>query len=206
MGEAGGRTWRRGSPTAAARRSQRQQSSAEEGCGRSLRHQGPMSSTADRGEQMYDGIGRSLGTDYFHIADQLTREELGYLRRTRDFVDDEVLPVINGYWERAEFPWPLIEKLAKLEIVGDGIEGYGCPPMSPIATGLVHMELNRGDGSLGTFIGVQAGLAMQSIAMLGSEEQKQRWLPGMARLDKLGAFALTEPLHGSDSVALETSA
>ena len=155
---------------------------------------------------MYDGIGRSLGTDYFHIADQLTREELGYLRRTRDFVDNEVLPVINGYWERAEFPWPLIEKLAKLEVVGDGIEGYGCPPMSPMATGLVHMELNRGDGSLGTFVGVQAGLAMQSIAMLGSEEQKQRWLPGMARLDKLGAFALTEPLHGSDSVALETSA
>jgi len=78
--------------------------------------------------------------------------------------------------------------------------------MSPIASGLVHMELNRGDGSLGTFLGVQAGLAMQSIAMLGSEEQKQRWLPGMAALDKLGAFALTEPTHGSDSGALETSA
>ena len=155
---------------------------------------------------MFSGIGRSLGTDYFLIADQLTREELGYLRRTRDFVDDEVLPVINGYWERAEFPRPLIDKLAKLDIVGDGIEGYGCPPMSPIATGLVHMELNRGDGSLGTFVGVQAGLAMQSIAMLGSEEQKQRWLPGLARLEKLGAFALTEPAHGSDSVALETSA
>src|SRR6266487_4100651 len=139
---------------------------------------------------MYENIGRSLGTDYFRIADQLTREELGYLRRTREFVDDEVLPVINGYWERAEFPWPLVEKLAKVEIVGDGIEGYGCPPMSPIATGLVHMELNRGDGSLGTFVGVQAGLAMQSIALL----------------EKLGAFALTEPLHGSDSVALETSA
>jgi glutaryl-CoA dehydrogenase len=155
---------------------------------------------------MYSGIGRSLGTDYFLIADQLTREELGYLRRTRDFVDNEVLPVINGYWERAEFPWPLIEKLAKLDVVGDGIDGYGCPPMSPIATGLVHMELNRGDGSLGTFVGVQAGLAMQSIAMHGSEEQKQRWLPGLARLEKLGAFALTEPQHGSDSVALETSA
>jgi glutaryl-CoA dehydrogenase len=155
---------------------------------------------------MYSGIGRSLGTDYFLIADQLTREELGYLRRTRDFVDNEVLPVINGYWERAEFPRPLVDKLAKLDIVGDGIEGYGCPPMSPIATGLVHMELNRGDGSLGTFVGVQAGLAMQSIAMLGSEEQKRRWLPGMARLEKLGAFALTEPTHGSDSVALETSA
>jgi glutaryl-CoA dehydrogenase len=117
-----------------------------------------------------------------------------------------VLPVINGYWERAEFPWPLVESLAKLGIVGDGIVGYGCPPMSPIATGLVHMELNRGDGSLGTFLGVQAGLAMQSIAMFGSEEQKQRWLPAMAQLDKLGAFALTEPMHGSDSIALETSA
>ena len=130
---------------------------------------------------MHEDIGRSLSTDYFRIADQLSTEELGYLLRTRAFVDDEVLPVINGYWERAEFPWPLIGKLAKLGIVGDGIEGYGCPPMSPIATGLVHMELNRGDGSLGTFLGVQAGLAMQSIAMLGSEEQKQRWLPGMAR-------------------------
>jgi glutaryl-CoA dehydrogenase len=155
---------------------------------------------------VYSDIGRSLSTDYFLIADQLTREELSYLRRTREFVDDEVLPVINGYWERAEFPWPLVRKLGKLGVVGDGIEGYGCPPMSPIATGLVHMELNRGDGSLGTFVGVQAGLAMQSIAMLGSEEQKQRWLPGMAGLEKLGAFALTEPAHGSDSVALETSA
>jgi glutaryl-CoA dehydrogenase len=117
-----------------------------------------------------------------------------------------VLPVINGYWERAEFPWPLIQQLGKLGIVGDGIAGYGCPPMSPIATGLVHMELNRGDGSLGTFLGVQAGLAMRSIATLGSQAQKQRWLPEMAALWKLGAFALTEPLHGSDSVGLETSA
>jgi glutaryl-CoA dehydrogenase len=155
---------------------------------------------------MEETIGRSLGTDYFRIADQLTREERDYWRRTRDFVDNEVLPVINGYWERAEFPWPLVKAMAGLDITGDGIQGYGCPPMSPIASGLVHMELNRGDGSLGTFLGVQAGLAMQSIAQLGSQAQKQRWLPAMARLDKLGAFALTEPLHGSDSVALESSA
>jgi len=155
---------------------------------------------------MYDGLGRSLGTDYFRIADQLTEQERDYWRRTRDFVDDEVLPVINGYWERAEFPWPLIEKMGGLGIVGDGIDGYGCPPMSPLSRGLIHLELNRGDGSIGTFLGVQAGLAMQSIAMLGSEEQKQRWLPGMASLDKLGAFALTEPNHGSDSIALESSA
>jgi glutaryl-CoA dehydrogenase len=155
---------------------------------------------------MYETIGRSRGTDFFRIADQLTAEERGYWRTTRDFVDDEVLPVINDYWERAEFPRPLVEKLGKLGIVGDGIEGYGCPLMSPIATGLIHMELNRGDGSIGTFVGVQAGLAMQSIAMLGSEEQKEQWLPQMAQLNKIGAFALTEPTHGSDSVALETTA
>jgi glutaryl-CoA dehydrogenase len=155
---------------------------------------------------MYETIGRAQGTDYFRIADQLTPEELNYLQRTRAFVDDEVLPVINDYWERAEFPWPLVKKMAGLGIVGDGIAGYGCPPMSPIASGLIHMELNRGDGSLGTFVGVQAGLAMQSIAMLGSEEQKQRWLPAMARLETIGAFALTEPTHGSDSVGLEASA
>jgi glutaryl-CoA dehydrogenase len=155
---------------------------------------------------MYSEIGRSRGTDYFHIGDQLTADERDYWRRTRDFVDDEVLPVINGYWERAEFPRPLIDRMSKLDIVGDGIEGFGCPPMSPIAAGLVHMELNRGDGSLGTFLGVQAGLAMRSIAMLGSDAQKQRWLPAMARLEKIGAFALTEPAHGSDAVALETSA
>jgi glutaryl-CoA dehydrogenase len=155
---------------------------------------------------MYETIGRSRGTDFFRIADQLTAEERAYWRTTRDFVDDEVLPVINDYWERAEFPRPLVEKLGKLGIVGDGIQGYGCPPMSPIACGLIHMELNRGDGSVGTFLGVQAGLAMQSIAMLGSEDQKERWLPVMAQLSKIGAFALTEPTHGSDSVALEATA
>jgi glutaryl-CoA dehydrogenase len=155
---------------------------------------------------MFDGIGRSRGTDYFRIRDQLTEQERTYLDTTRRFVDDDVLPVINDYWERAEFPRDLVGKLGALGIVGDGIQGYGCPDMSPIASGLIHMELNRGDGSLGTFLGVQAGLAMKSIAMLGSEAQKQQWLPRLARLDAIGAFALTEPAHGSDSVALETSA
>jgi glutaryl-CoA dehydrogenase len=78
--------------------------------------------------------------------------------------------------------------------------------MTPLARGLVNMELHRGDGSLGTFLGVQSGLAMKSIALLGSDEQKQRWLPAMAQLTAVGAFALTEPTHGSDSVALETTA
>ena len=151
-------------------------------------------------------IGRSLGTDYFGLRDELTDVERDYLRRTREFIDDDVLPVINGYWERAEFPWALIKKMGALGIVGDGLQGYGCPPMSPVAAGLINMELNRGDGSLGTFQAVQAGLSMRSIWMLGSEEQKRRWLPDMARLDKLGAFALTEAAHGSDAVAMETTA
>jgi glutaryl-CoA dehydrogenase len=155
---------------------------------------------------MYADVGKALGTDYFLLRDQLSAEEVEYLDRTRRFVDDELLPVIGDYWERAEFPLPLARRLGELRLIGDGIEGYGCPPMSPIAAGLVHMELNRGDGSLGTFSGVQGGLAMRSIAMLGSEEQKRRWLPEMARVERIGAFALTEPTHGSDSVALETEA
>jgi glutaryl-CoA dehydrogenase len=99
-----------------------------------------------------------------------------------------------------------MRRLAELGVVGEDIEGYGCPGMSPLARGLVHMELNRGDGSLGTFLGVQGGLAMKTIDMLGSESQKERWLPAMARLESIGAFALTEPDHGSDSVALESTA
>lgn len=152
------------------------------------------------------GIGDALATDYFIIRDQLTAEQLGYLTRARQFVDDEVLPHINDYWDRAEFPWPLIEKLGAAGLVGDGLQGYGCPAMDPLSAGLVTMELSRGDGSIGTFVGVQAGLAMRSIAYCGSEEQKERWLPPMARLEKIGAFALTEPDHGSDSVSLETTA
>ncbi|HTT30591.1 MAG TPA: acyl-CoA dehydrogenase family protein, partial [Solirubrobacteraceae bacterium] len=137
---------------------------------------------------------------------ELTEDELDYLNRTRRFVEEEVLPVMPGYWERAEVPLDLARRLGELGLVGDGIEGYGCPPMSMVAAGLIQMELSRGDGSLATLLGVQAGLAMRSIAAFGSEEQKQRWLPPMARMNALGAFALTEPDHGSDSVSLETTA
>jgi glutaryl-CoA dehydrogenase len=154
----------------------------------------------------YAHLGDALATDYFHVRDQFTDEQWEHFLATRRFVDSEVLPAINAYWEEAELPWPLMRRLADLGLYGEDIEGYGCPGMSPLARGLVNMELHRGDGSLGTFLGVQSGLAMKSIAMLGSEAQKQRWLPAMAKLDAVGAFALTEPAHGSDSVALETSA
>jgi len=151
-------------------------------------------------------LGEALATDYFFVREQLSAEQWEHFIRTRRFVDHEVLPAINGYWERAELPWPLITRLAELGLVGEDVAGYGCPGMSPLACGLVNMELHRGDGSLGTFLGVHSGLAMKSIAMLGSEEHKQRWLAPMARLEKIGAFALTEPDHGSDAVALETTA
>ena len=143
-------------------------------------------------------LGTALVTDHFLVREQFDDAEWEPFMRARRFVDEEVLPVINDYWERAEFPWPLARRLAELELLDDGL--------SPLALGLVHMELNRGDGSLATFFGVQTGLAMKAIAMLGSPEQQERWLAPMARLDAIGAFALTEPDHGSDSVALETSA
>jgi glutaryl-CoA dehydrogenase len=154
----------------------------------------------------YQHFGAALATDYFFVREQFTDEQWEHFLRTRRFVDEEVLPVINDYWERAELAWPLFARLGELGLVGDDIDGYGCPGMSALACGLVHMEVNRGDGSLGTFLGVQAGLAMKAIHMLGSEEQRERWLPALARVEKTGAFALTEPAHGSDSVALETSA
>jgi glutaryl-CoA dehydrogenase len=154
----------------------------------------------------YAHMGEALATDYFHVRDQFTDEQWEHFIATRRFVDEEVLPAINDYWETAELPWPLLRRMAELGLYGEDIQGYGCPGMSPLARGLVNMELHRGDGSVGTFLGVQSGLAMKSIALLGSEEQKELWLPAMARLDAIGAFALTEPAHGSDSVGLETSA
>jgi glutaryl-CoA dehydrogenase len=144
-------------------------------------------------------------SDYYLMDELLTDEARAVRDRVRAFVEHDVLPIINGYWDRADFPFELVPKIAQLGIIGTTIEGYGCPGLSRLAAGMVTREMSRGDGSVNTFIGVQSGLAMGSIALLGSEEQKQRWLPGMAALDKIGAFALTEPNHGSDSVRLETT-
>ncbi len=153
-----------------------------------------------------DAIAHSLGTDFYLMDELLTEEERSVRNKVRAFCDNEVIPVINDYWERAEFPFDLVPKLAKLGIAGSDIHGYGCPGMSTVTSGLIALELARGDASLCTFFGVHSGLAMHAIAMLGSEEQKQKWLPPMARMEKIGAFGLTEPNHGSDAVALETRA
>lgn len=144
--------------------------------------------------------------DIYRLDDRLTDEQREIRDRVRAFVDADVMPIINDYWERAEFPFELVPKMAELNIVGTVIEGYGCPGMSRLASAMVSVELARGDGSINTFFGVHSGLAMGSINEFASPEQKERWLPRMARLEMIGAFALTEPAHGSDSVALETSA
>ena len=151
-------------------------------------------------------IKHSTGTDFYLMDELLTEEERRIRDKVRAFCDTEVIPIINDYWERAEFPFELIPKIAALGIAGGSIQGYGCPGLSVVASGLIALELARGDASICTFFGVHSGLAMNSIAMLGSEEQKQRWLPAMARMEKIGAFGLTEPMHGSDAVALETRA
>jgi glutaryl-CoA dehydrogenase len=151
-------------------------------------------------------LGTSLGTDFYHFDELLSDDERAVRDRVRAFSDNDVLPIIQQFWEKAEFPFQLVPKLAQLGIAGGTIKGYGCPGLSPLAYGLVSQELGRGDASVCTFHGVHSGLAMGAIGTLGSEEQKQRWLPAMARLDKIGAFALTEPEHGSDAVMLETRA
>ncbi|WP_347060076.1 acyl-CoA dehydrogenase family protein [Blastococcus sp. HT6-30] len=144
--------------------------------------------------------------DFYSIEDLLEPAEIEIRDRVRAFCDAEVTPYINDYWERADFPFEMAQKLAGLGIVGGTIEGHGCPGMSNVAAGLVAAELARADGSIGTFNGVHSFLAMQSIAVLGDDEQRARFLPEMARLEKIGAFGLTEPKHGSDAVGLETSA
>jgi glutaryl-CoA dehydrogenase len=92
------------------------------------------------------GLGEVLRTDYFLLREEFTPAQLDYLERTRAFVHNEVLPVINGYWERGEFPWSLVKKLGEGGLVGDGIWGYDCPEMDPLSAGLIHTELNRARG------------------------------------------------------------
>lgn len=144
--------------------------------------------------------------DFFQLDDLLSDQERAVRARVRRFCDDRVLPVAAQHWERAEFPATLLHELAGLQLAGGTISGHGCPGLSPLAVGLATAELTRGDGSLNTAFSVHSALAMASIDMFGAPEQKQRWLPAMARMEQLGAFALTEPAHGSDVVLMESTA
>ena len=152
----------------------------------------------------YD-ISMPLDTDYYGVFADIPAADRAFWDRARGFAE-ETLDEVNEAWDKAEYPLHLARKLGELDLLTDGVVGPGLTPMSPLAAGLVNMEISRGDGSMGTVVAVQGGLALRSIALFGSAEQKERWLVPLARAEKLGAFALTEPDHGSDSVALETTA
>jgi len=135
--------------------------------------------------------------DFYSLHTTLSEEDQALLQRVRTFLEADVTPIINQYWTREEFPHQLLPEMAELHIMGLAYQGYGCPGKSTVLDGMLMMELARVDSSIATFRGVHSGLAMGSIYLCGSEEQKQRWLPPMARLEKIGSFGLTEPEVGS---------
>src|SRR6266705_2527091 len=135
--------------------------------------------------------------DFYLLEQSLDDDGRQFLRRVREFMEKSVQPVINHYWTREEFPFDLMDGFRGLGIPGQLYQGYDCPGGGYLLDGMIAMELARVDPSISTFFGVHGGLAMGSIFLCGSEEQKQRWLPEMARMEKIGAFGLTEPDVGS---------
>src|SRR3954449_12249642 len=136
-------------------------------------------------------------SDFYDLYETLSAEELAVVKRVRAFMEAKVAPIITKYWVADAFPFELLPAVKELGIGGVGMQGYGCAGGSLALFGFVQMELARTDPSFATFIGVHVGLAMGSIYIDGSEEQKQKWLPPMARFEKIGCFGLTEPLVGS---------
>src|SRR5215510_3626933 len=135
--------------------------------------------------------------DFYEFAADLPAEEMAIIKKVREYMQTKVQPIINKYWVEDSFPFELLPSFKELGIAGSGIDGYGCPGGSPLLVGLMAMEIARTDTSFATFFGVHSGLAMGSIYLNGTEEQKQKWLPQMARMEKIGCFGLTEPLVGS---------
>src|SRR5262249_20828929 len=136
-------------------------------------------------------------TDFYRFADLLPEKERAVVQQVRAFMNKEVAPIITKYWVEDAFPFELLPGIKELGLGGIGIQGYGCYGGTPLLFGLMAMEMARVDASIARFCGVQNGLAMGSIDVAGTEEQKQKWLPAMARMEKIGCFALTEPLVGS---------
>src|SRR4029077_3998973 len=136
-------------------------------------------------------------SDFYQLADTLNAEEHALLKQVRAFMETKVAPIINKYWVEDAFPFELLPAIKELNLGGLGMQGYGARGDSALLFGLAAMEMSRVDSSIATFFGVHNGLAMGSIYAAGSEEQKQKWLPPMARLEKIGCFGLTEPDVGS---------
>ncbi|MBU4464933.1 MAG: acyl-CoA dehydrogenase family protein [Actinobacteria bacterium] len=152
----------------------------------------------------YDLTGR-LGTDYYAVFAEIPAEDQAVWDRAKAYID-EVGDRMTHAWDTSSYPIDIARRMGELDLFNDGIDHPALTRFSPLAAGLVNMEISRGDGSLGTVVAVQGGLALRTLALFGSPEQQQRWLVPIARAEVLGSFALTEPDHGSDSVSLETTA
>ncbi len=153
------------------------------------------------------GVLAPLPGDLYGYEQMLPVEDQEVLARLRDWLQREVAPIANEQWARAEFPHHLVPQLGELGVIGLGYDRPGRPAASRLLTSFVTLEISRVDTSMATFFGVHSGLAMGSIVLLGSPEQRERWLPDMFAMRSLGAFALTEPNGGSDvALGLETTA
>src|ERR1700751_4208355 len=139
-----------------------------------------------------------LPADFYAYEELLSDPEREKVHRIRDFFRTEAAPIVEEYWARAEFPHELVKGFANLGLLDWADPDSSEPAPSNLLTGITSMEMEHFDPSLSVFFGVHSGLAMGTIITCGSEEQKRRWLPAMSRLEKIGAFGLTEPHGGSD--------
>jgi len=145
-------------------------------------------------------------SDLLDLAGLLSETELEIRERVRAFVDAKIRPNIADWYENAVFPTEIVRDMGDLGLLGMHLEGYGCPGRSAVEYGIAALELEAGDSGLRTFVSVQGSLAMSAIRRFGSEEQKNRYLPGMAAGELIGCFGLTEPTAGSDPGAMATTA
>jgi glutaryl-CoA dehydrogenase len=144
--------------------------------------------------------------DYYQVDSLLSEEERLIRDTIRSFVSEQVIPRIEKHYREGTFPKELVPQLAELGTLGSSLQGYGCAGLGPVAYGLIMQELERGDSGLRSFVSVQGGLVMYPIHAFGSEEQKEQWLPAMARGEKIGCFGLTEPDFGSNPSGMLTRA
>jgi len=148
-----------------------------------------------------------IGVDYYNIEGLLNEEEILVRNTVREFVDDNVIPIIEKHYREGTFPMDLISKMAELGMFGSTLPAkYGCAEMNNVAYGLVMQELERGDSGIRSFASVQSALVMYPIYTFGSEEQKNYWLPKLASGEKIGCFGLTEPDYGSNPAGMITRA
>ncbi len=146
------------------------------------------------------------GVDFLEIDGLFSEEEIAVRDTIRAFVTDRVMPIIEKHNREGTFPAHLIPEMAELGVYGANIQGYGCPGLNNVAYGLIMQELERGDSGLRSFVSVQGGLCMYPILAYGSDEQKNKYLPAMAKGEVIGCFGLTEADYGSNPSGMITTA